>query len=102
MYICKHCGKIFEDDAVVEIRDDPSPSGVGLPSGYYTYYECPHCGSDDIEEATECVICGDWFAYDGDEICEECYCHIANSLDRVRSDMGLTDEQFAKVVRMIY
>lgn len=48
MYKCNNCDHIF-DEPLIE-RDDPSPSGVSLPSGYYEYYHCPKCYSDDIEE----------------------------------------------------
>lgn len=52
MFICNECGKIF-DEPIVEY-DDPSPEGVSLPQGYYEYYYCPYCGSDDVEEHYEC------------------------------------------------
>ena len=52
MYKCNDCDYVF-DEPVIEY-DDPSPSGVALPSGYYTYWHCPKCGSDDIEEYYEC------------------------------------------------
>lgn len=102
MYICKKCGKVFKEEDVVEIHDDPSPAGVSLPSGYYTYYECPYCGSDDIHEATECVVCGDYFVDDGDDVCEECFGTIENKLLTIRLECGLSDEQFARIVRQIY
>ena len=48
MYKCNNCNHIFEEP-IIEY-DDPSPSGVSLPSGYYEYWYCPKCGSDDVEE----------------------------------------------------
>ena len=102
MYICNRCGKVFEDDEVVVVHDDPSPAGVGLSSGAYEYYHCPHCGSDDIDEAVECAVCGDYFIDDGEEICEECFNKIEEGLDSFRALMGVDDEVFAKVVRQIY
>lgn len=48
MYKCNDCNHIFEEP-IIEY-DDPSPSGVSLPSGYYEYRYCPKCGSDDVEE----------------------------------------------------
>lgn len=100
MYICNKCGKVF-DEAVV-VRDDPSPDGVSLVSGCYEYFECPHCGSGDIDEAVECVVCGDYFADDGDDICQECFNKIENELDALRAKMGLEEELFAKVINQIY
>ena len=48
MYICRDCKQIFTEPYVE--YDDPSPSGVGLPSGAYAYTYCPYCGSDRIRE----------------------------------------------------
>ena len=51
MYKCNNCNHIF-DEPIIE-HDDPSPSGVSLPSGYYEYWYCPKCGSDDVEEVMD-------------------------------------------------
>lgn len=48
MYKCFDCGEKFEQP--VKIYDDPSPMGVSLPRGFYVYFECPYCHSEDIEE----------------------------------------------------
>ena len=48
MYICLHCGHEFEK---------PNTTHNG---GYWEeeWNECPNCGSEDFEEAAECVECG--------------------------------------------
>ena len=102
MFICNECKKVFDQDDIIEVHDDPSPDGVSLVSGYYTYYECPHCGSGDIKEAVECQICGDYYADDGEEICLECFNTIERKIDDVRTDIGIDHELFAKIVRQIY
>lgn len=48
MYKCNDCDHVF-DEPVIEY-DNPSPTGVALPSGHYTYWHCPKCYSEDIEE----------------------------------------------------
>jgi len=57
MVKCSNCGKVFPDDELIIIRDDPSPSGAGicLPPGYYTYVYCPNCESDHVEEGFHLV-----------------------------------------------
>lgn len=46
MIRCNHCGAIFDEDRLVLVEDDPSPSGICLPGGSYTYGYCPECGDD--------------------------------------------------------
>lgn len=51
MWYCKDCKREFEEPYVW--YDDPSPAGIALVAGYYTYTECPYCRSDDIDEFFE-------------------------------------------------
>lgn len=69
MFKCKDCGCEFDEPAVW--YDDPSPVGVGLPSGAYVYTECPKCGSGDYTEGKACPICGEEHFGD-DPYCEWC------------------------------
>lgn len=71
-YFCADCEHVFdEDDAerhVCRERDDEGRIDV------VEYYACPLCGNEDICEAVECAICGEWYA-DGElieDVCEEC------------------------------
>lgn len=50
MIRCNHCGRLFDEEELVLVKDDPSAAGVCLPSGSYTYVYCPHCGSDEVDE----------------------------------------------------
>ena len=77
MYYCERCGEFFSDPAYD--YEDPSPSGISLPAGYYAYYACPECGSRDIEEAKECPLCGEWMPRDK-EFCEDCENKVADWL----------------------
>ena len=51
MYYCTECKEVFEE--LSYYTEDPSPPGIALPPGYYTYYMCPFCGSDYWEEVIE-------------------------------------------------
>lgn len=103
MYMCKDCGKVFLEDDVVKSYDDPSPSGVCLPTGYYTYYECPKCGSEDIDEATKCVSCGDWFVAEGeDKLCPDCAEYLTCHIDELMIAIGLYGDEFFEVCDILY
>ena len=77
MYICKSCGEHFDDP-------DVKKEYTGVSSeGYHEYFEvghCPYCGSDDIEEAEKCRICGEWFYSDGKEFCNNCLEDLSKEL----------------------
>lgn len=49
MWICNDCGEVFENPR--EYYDH----GTG-----YHSLDCPHCGSDDIDEAERCAECDEW------------------------------------------
>lgn len=49
MWICNDCGAVFENPS------DYYDHGTG-----YHSMDCPHCGSDDIDEAVRCAECGEW------------------------------------------
>jgi hypothetical protein len=66
MIRCDNCKRIFSEDDLIIVQDDPSPSGISLPAGAYSYAYCPHCGESigssnefalidnlDIEEAVD-------------------------------------------------
>ena len=98
MYICKDCGELFETPVIT--KDDPSPAGVSLPSGYYEFESCPHCDSFDIEEAQECKSCGEWF--DGEGLCDNCREELYRSLAALRDDMGLMQDDFEEAICEIF
>lgn len=103
MLKCRNCGEVFDSDEVVRVKDDPSPSGVSLTSGYYEYWECPHCGSDDIVEAEQCNICGEWFAEDeGETICENCQKELLEELERIREKYDLDEDEFGNAIEDAY
>ena len=64
MFICEHCGEIFEEPKVI---------GNDVDRGE----ECPGCGSDEFDEAVQCEVCGEWISEAdacgyGHHICKDC------------------------------
>lgn len=79
MMACNECGRTFgEEDMKVKVE------GTGIFSeGFRETVElhyCPHCGSEDIQEACQCDFCGKWTA---DFICPDCYDLIKIYLQRL-------------------
>ena len=64
MFKCMHCGHEFE-----EIDRKHYDSSTGVWEEY-----CPNCRSEDIEEAEQCDICGEWHAADYLKcgVCKKC------------------------------
>lgn len=71
-YICADCGAVFDEyDAECNTYRQYN-DGVCIDE--VEYGACPNCGSEDICEAVECAICGEWYA-DGEligDVCKEC------------------------------
>lgn len=66
MFICEHCGEIFEEPKVI---------GNDVDRGEV----CPGCGRCDFDEAERCSICGEWMSVDkihgyapGPYVCGDC------------------------------
>ena len=71
-YFCADCEHVFdEDDAECHVCREYDDRGC---VDVVEYYACPNCGSEDICEAAECAICGEWYADDAliGDVCEEC------------------------------
>lgn len=51
VYWCRDCEEATDEPEFIEV--DPLPFCRG-------YHVCPHCGSDDLTEAKECAICGEY------------------------------------------
>ena len=66
MYKCNDCEREFETPRV-ETDSHWSPYGYEEEG----YGVCPHCGSEDYEEAEKCEECGEWFTKDE---MHGCYC----------------------------
>ena len=61
MLICKDCGYTFQEPVTKTEYTGVNSEGFHEKIRYDV---CPHCFSDDIDEAHECIICGAWSDYD--------------------------------------
>lgn len=91
MYKCERCEAIFEAPEIY--TDDPSPAGVGLPSGSYHYERCPFCHGDRIEETKECPACEAQHVRDG-ILCDDCAEWLAGELENMRVTLHLSMDDF--------
>lgn len=87
MYYCNECNKVIEHDELIPKKICfETEFGVGSlfrDRHYHTVYHCPHCGSNDVEEAEKCQVCGEWFGLEQlncDFYCEECAEDEANEM----------------------
>ena len=80
MYICSKCGEVFDEP----LREEERPCS-DFPETESWYY-CPHCHSDEYEEAEQCKVCGEWRKETECEegVCNEC---VNNTMKRFYSLM---------------
>lgn len=86
MYICNHCGNVF---------DEPHISYTAGGDYGEAWAVCPHCGSDDMSEAFQCFVCGDYITDSKVEgICDACLERsiTPESFDRYLKAAGLEEE----------
>ena len=67
MYICKECGKTFD-----EPKEYFETHGLSTPP-YEKFSVCPHCNEADYCEAQECERCGTLCAELTEGLCDVCY-----------------------------
>lgn len=59
-YYCNDCEKIIDADELLEDSD-----------GFGSWYACPNCKSDKIEDCDKCEMCGTYIPPDA-MFCEDC------------------------------
>ena len=65
MLYCTECEQFFdEEDAITKMEK--------LGEFYNHYSACPYCGSEQIENAHRCLLCGEWMPDGIHDYCEEC------------------------------
>lgn len=92
--ICSDCGHVFNAEDAAGGKMLFPGSEVEPPE--YEDDRCPECGSEDIEEAALCPICGEYFStYDGD-ICGDCKVAIVDGVNDLADKLAEGDVQDAK------
>ena len=74
MYICENCGALLESPiSIAESHDELDEKLIE------TYHGCPKCKSDQVFEAVQCDLCGEYILEDyvvlkdGTIACHDCY-----------------------------
>lgn len=92
MFYCDNCETIFEDPYI--IREDWGDN-----------YCCPNCESDDISDATQCKLCGDYMAtredYRREQVCEECETDLKDRFKELVED-GFTEKELQALYEINY
>lgn len=71
MYYCKDCGEVFSEPETKTETWYEEVWGAMQPFSE-TICKCPHCGSEDIDDAVSCDNCGEYF--NPNDLDENCYC----------------------------
>lgn len=113
MYACNQCKELFEkEDALVKHTTYESLYGVTGQFANYTpltLYYCPHCYSEEFDEAIECQECGDYYHKENieEDLCEDCTAQLRRnkemewkqlSIDNLRS----TSKTFERTYSTLY
>ena len=81
-YKCNSCGEVFNEDEMITVDEYVPYGDTCVACDYLGASLCPHCRSEEIEEAEQCTICGKWHTWH-DEICKECN----DKIDQIISDI---------------
>ena len=74
-YICMNCGTLFKEGEGYYIEEKEKIDGRTYVTGVYE--ACPECKSEDLEEAVECPVCGEYHSTEDDDIiCNDCRIRI--------------------------
>ena len=86
--ICRECGEVFSQADIKRVRHSDGDA----------WDECPYCGSDELDDVEQCVVCGRWVApediYHG--VCKDCLMDKAEDA-RLVCEFGAEYKQPVKV-----
>lgn len=74
-WYCQRCKEVISQDDLRFVREAERHYWLDdSPVESYAYALCPYCGSDQIDEADYCEVCGEPFVPEDLEggICKEC------------------------------
>lgn len=86
MFKCLDCGATFPEPNVEQIEDPREYWGAAC-SETFVEYHCPYCGSDDVDEQNDCIICGEATE---DGFCKQCHVNLQHDLEQIQKDYKLT------------
>ena len=93
-YYCYDCGKIMDEDELLTKTVEYS-HGELVDEAI-----CPYCGSDEVDEAKVCELCGEAMPTDKlGECCEDCEIELGAYFRKMVEDVALgygIDEERAK------
>lgn len=112
MYICLKCGEVFDEHNMGYHSEWIGESRYSSSnSGWYTTAGCPQCGTDEIEEAQDCMECTEYFAeselnhflaevqygrtlddYEHVRLCDDCLAKIKQRIANGVDEYGIADE----------
>lgn len=87
MIYCHNCGEVAENAVMPPTYRNGLPTKDEFPT-------CPACGSDDIDEAVRCKLCGEYTASVdlSSGVCPKCEVDLRKRLDAVLMHEFTADE----------
>ena len=91
-YYCYDCGSLIDEDELLTKTEEYNRGE------FVDYAVCPYCGSEEVDEAKTCELCGEAFSPDklGD-YCEDCEielnAYFRLSVEALAKDYKLDEER---------
>jgi len=98
---CDNCKQfVLEDELEREYEHHSELSGMGGVT-CETFYVCPHCGSDEIDDAYECEICGE--PTTSLDYCDDCRTEVVKSFNKwLEKTAGELHTNTSKIKDLLY
>ena len=90
-YYCYDCGSLIDEDEL-HTRTVEYSHGELVDEAI-----CPYCGSDEVDEAETCALCGEAMPEKLGECCEDCEIELAayfrNTVEAIAKDYNIDEER---------
>lgn len=101
MYICVNCNEMFDSPNLTE---DFTSEYFGSRI-HHMISTCPYCGSDELDTAYRCVLCGEYHS-GANDYCEDCDTVIHEFfdpvIDEVSEKYGFDKDKVREALKDIY